>query len=171
MALTFVLMVADPQRFACSRDVGPYFGLVPRQRQSSQTDPQLSITKNGDGAMRALLVNSAHCLLRGYGPDCLLRRAGMRIWKKGGWSRQAKHKAVIAVARKLAVTLHRIWVSGADYEPLHGLTPEQIAVPQPVPPTKPGKKARSKSNATPPTKSLVRMKTKRKPEPGPEPKS
>lgn len=126
VALTFVLMVADPQRFACSRDVGPFFGLVVRQKQSSQSDPQLSITKQGNRYMRSLLVNSAHYVLGVYGPDCLLRRAGLRIYEKGGCTRQAKRKAIIAVARKLAVLLHRLWVTGADYDPWYGL-PSQAA--------------------------------------------
>ena len=121
IALTFVLLVANPRRFACSRDVGPYFGLVPRQKKSSQSDPQLSITRHGSTYMRSLLVNAAHYILGVHGPDCLLRRAGLRIYEKGGRTRQAKRKAVVAVARKLAVVLHRQWVSGADYDPYFGL--------------------------------------------------
>jgi transposase len=124
VALTFVLLVADPKRFACSRDVGPYFGLVPRQKQSSQSDPKLSITKQGSTYMRSLLVNSAHYILGVHGPDGQLRRTGLRIYEKGGKTRQAKRKAVVAIARKLAVLLHRLWVSGADYDPYFNLPPQ-----------------------------------------------
>lgn len=123
-ALTFMLSIGDPQRFDISRDVGPFFGLVIRQKQSSQSDPHLSITKQGSRYMRSLLVTAAHYIMGVYGPDCLLRRAGMRIYEKGGQTRQAKRKAIIAVARKLAVLMHRLWMTGADYDPWYGLPPE-----------------------------------------------
>lgn len=114
--LTFVLTVADRDRFKKSRDVGAYFGLVPRQQQSSLADPQLRITKAGDTYMRKLLVGSAHFVLGRFGPDTDLRRWGLRL--AGRSSKNAKKRAVVAVARKLAVLLHRLWVTGEVYEPL-----------------------------------------------------
>jgi transposase len=89
---------------------------VPRRDQSGQTDKQLGITKAGHGQMRCLLVNCAHYILGPFGPPCVLRTAGERIAARGGKS--AKKRAVIAVARKLAVTLLALWKTGSDYRPL-----------------------------------------------------
>jgi transposase len=114
-ALAFVLLVEDPKRFSSSRDVGPYFGLVPRLDDSSDQSPQLGITKAGDELGRRLLVSSAQYILGPFGADCDLRRHGQAIAARGG--KNAKKRAVVAVARKLAVLLHRLWISGADYEP------------------------------------------------------
>ncbi len=115
-ALSFVLAVEDPNRFAKSRTVGPYFGLRPRRGQSGNSDPQMRITKAGDQEVRRLLVNAAQYVLGPFGPDCDLRRFGMKLAERGG--KAAKKRAVVAVARKLAVLLHRLWVSGEVYEPL-----------------------------------------------------
>lgn len=115
-ALAYVLIVEDPTRFARSRAVGAYLGLQPRRRQSGERDPQLRITKAGDPLLRRLLVQSAHYILGPHGPDCDLRRHGERIAARGGKS--AKKRAVIAVARKLAVLLHHLWISGEVYQPL-----------------------------------------------------
>jgi transposase len=114
-ALAFVLLVDEPARFAHSRDVGAYFGLVPRLDESSSATPQLRITKAGDALGRRLLVNAAHYILGRYGPDCALRRHGEAIAARGG--KNAKKRAVIAVARKLAVLLHRLWVTDRPYDP------------------------------------------------------
>lgn len=114
-ALTYVLLVEDPTRFASSRSVGPYFGLVPQLDDSSDSTPQLRITKAGDELGRRLLVSAAHYILGPFGPDCDLRRYGEAMARRGG--KNAKKRAVIAVARKLAVLLHRLWVSGAAYDP------------------------------------------------------
>ena len=114
-ALAFVLLVEDPHRFRKSRDVGPYFGLVPRLDDSSQSTPQLRISKAGDEFGRRLLVSAAHYILGPFGPPCDLRRYGEAIAARGG--KNAKKRAVVAVARKLAVLLHRLWVSGAAYDP------------------------------------------------------
>jgi transposase len=116
-ALAYVLTLEDPQRFAQSRDVGPYLGLVPKQEDSGDSQPQLRITKMGDRMVRRLLVGSAHYILGPFGPDTDLRRYGLRLSERGG--KNAKKRAVVAVARKLAVLLHRLWVSGEVYEPLH----------------------------------------------------
>jgi transposase len=112
-ALCFVLTLESPQHFECARAVGPYLGLVPRRDQSGQTDKQLGITKAGHVQLRCLLVNCAHYILGPFGPPCTLRAAGERIAARGGKS--AKKRAVIAVARKLAVTLLALWKSGTDY--------------------------------------------------------
>ena len=115
-ALSFVLTIEDPQRFKKSRDVGPYLGLVPRQEDSGEITPQLGISKAGDENMRSLLVGSAHYILGPFGKDSDLRRYGLKMSESGGKS--AKKRAVVAVARRLGVLMHRLWVSGEDYEPL-----------------------------------------------------
>jgi transposase len=114
-ALCFVLTLEDPKHFEHARSVGPYLGLVPRRDQSGETDKQLGITKAGHMQLRCLLVNCAHYILGPFGPPCALRTAGERIAARGGKS--AKKRAVIATARKLAVTLLALWKTGADYQP------------------------------------------------------
>lgn len=114
-ALAFVLLVEDPTRFRKSRDVGAYFGLVPRLDESSESRPQLRIAKAGDGLGRRLLVSAAQYILGPFGPACDLRRHGERIAQRGG--KNAKKRAVIAVARKLAVLLHRLWITDRPYHP------------------------------------------------------
>ena len=118
-ALTYVLTLEDPHRFFSSRAVGSYLGLRPRQRDSGADEPQLRITKAGDGAVRRLLVGCAHYILGPFGPDSDLRRWGFTLAQRGG--RTAKKRAVVAVARKLAVLLHRLWITGVPYEPLRKL--------------------------------------------------
>jgi len=115
-ALVFVLTLGDPLRFARSRAVGAYLGLVPGSRSSGQSTPQMPITKQGDRMLRRLLVQASHYVLGPFGQDSDLRRFGLRLAERGGKS--GKKRAVVAVARKLAVVLHRLWVSETDYEPL-----------------------------------------------------
>jgi transposase len=115
-ALAYVLALGDPKRFTHSRILGAYFGLVPAQRSSGSSDPQLRITKQGDPYVRRLLVQCAHYILGPFGQDCDLRRHGERIATTGG--KNAKKRATVAVARKLAVLLHRLLLSGKPYEPL-----------------------------------------------------
>lgn len=115
-SLAYVLTLEDPKRFLRSRDVGPYLGLVPKQEDSGDRQPQLRISKMGDVMLRSLLVGSAQYILGPFGPDTELRRYGLRLSERGG--KNAKKRAVVAVARKLAVLLHKLWVSGAVYEPL-----------------------------------------------------
>ncbi len=124
-SLAFVLTVNDPKRFMRSREVGPYLGLVPKQDQSGSLDKQLHITKAGDGYLRRLLVGSAQYILGPFGPACGLRCFGQRLAARGG--KNAKRRAVVAVARKLAVLLHKLWVSDAVYDPTRGLDPATIA--------------------------------------------
>jgi len=114
-ALAFVLLIEDPRRFRQSRDVGAYFGLVPRLDESSQSTPQLRISKAGDALGRRLLVGAAQYILGPFGADCDLRRHGQGIAARGG--KNAKKRAVVAIARKLAVLLHHLWVSETPYDP------------------------------------------------------
>ena len=115
-ALVFVLTLGDPHRFARSRTVGAYLGLVPALRNSGDSTPQLPISRQGDRLLRRLLVQAAHYILGPFGQDSDLRRFGQRLAQRGG--KNGKKRAVVAVARKLSVLLHRLWVSGTDYEPL-----------------------------------------------------
>jgi transposase len=115
-ALCYVLTIEDPKRIQRSRNVGAYLGLRPRQRQSGQRDPELRITKAGDRNLRRLLVQCAQYILGPFGEDSDLRRWGLALASRGAAT--AKKKAVIAVARKLSVLLHRLWSTGEVYEPL-----------------------------------------------------
>jgi transposase len=116
-ALTFVLSLEDPYRFERSRCVGAYLGLVPATGQSGDRDPQRRISKEGDEMLSKLLVGSAHYILGPFGQDSDLRRHGEKIASRGG--KNAKKRAAVAVARKLAVLLHRLWVSAEVYDPLY----------------------------------------------------
>jgi transposase len=117
IALTFVLTLEDPHRFRKSRDVGCYLGLQPGRRNSGQSEPQMHISKEGDPYLRTLLVQGAQHILGPFGVDCDLRRWGLKLAERGGKS--GKKRAIVATARKLAVLLHHLWVSGEVYEPLH----------------------------------------------------
>lgn len=117
-ALGFVLRIGDPHRFGRSRDVGAYLGLCPRRDQSGGVDKQLRISKCGDGLLRRLLVSAAHYILGPFGPACALREHGERL--KGTGSAREKKRAVVAVARKLAVLLLSLWKHGTEYNPQMG---------------------------------------------------
>jgi transposase len=121
----FVLVIRDPYRFKRSREVGPYLGLTRRQDKSSQSDPELGISKAGNEYLRQLLVGCAHYIMGPFGPDCDLRRWGLR---KAQGGKNAKKRAIVAVARKLAVLMHRLWLTGEVYEPLReeAITPVNI---------------------------------------------
>jgi transposase len=116
IALTFVLTVEDAERFQRSREVGCYVGLRPKQSESGERQPQLGISKEGDIYLRKLLVQGAHCVLSRRGPDTDVKRWGLKLCGRGG--KNAKKRAIVAVARKLAILLHHLWVSGEVYEPL-----------------------------------------------------
>lgn len=116
-ALAYVLTLEDPRRFAKSREVGPCVGLVPGRDQSGDHDPERHITKTGDTYLRRLLIGSAHYILGPFGEDSHLRQWGLRLAERGG--KTAKKRAAVAVARKLAVLLHKLWVSGEDYHPFY----------------------------------------------------
>lgn len=115
-SLAFVLSVDDPSRFKKSRKVASWLGLCPKVMASGDRDPQLSISKAGCNYLRRLLVQSAQYQLGPFGKDGDLRRFGLRLCERGG--KVAKQRAVVAVARKLSVLLHRLWISGEPYEPL-----------------------------------------------------
>lgn len=122
-SLSFVLAIGDPQRFEDPRDVGAYFGLVPRRDQSGDTDKQLPISKAGNSNLRRLLVQCAQYILGRFGPDCDLRDYGLRLAARGG--KAAKKKAVIATARKLAVLMFVLWKKEQPYEPLRNCKAEE----------------------------------------------
>ena len=116
IALTFLLTLDDAHRFRYSRDVGCFLGLRPRRRDSGESQPQLGITKEGDVYLRRLLVQGAHYIVSKRGPDTDLKRWGLKL--AGSGDKRAKKRAVVAVARKLSILLHHLWVSGEVYEPL-----------------------------------------------------
>ena len=138
-ALVYILTLEEPARFAQSRDVGAYVGLVAARKQTGVSDPELHITKAGDMFLRKILVQAAHYILGPFGTDCDLRRWGLRLagvssitgdsQTKG--SKQRKKKAVVAVARKLAVLLHALWRTGEVYEPFRQ-TPRKEAAGRPA---------------------------------------
>ena len=117
-SLGFVLVVDDPSRFACNRDVGAYFGLTPKRDQSGQHDPQLRITKAGNGFMRRLLVSAAQYIMAHETADSRLRQWA---WNLAGGEeskdQRRKKRAVVALARKLAVLMLSLWKNGSCYEP------------------------------------------------------
>src|SRR5712691_4657119 len=109
-SLGYLLILEDHRRFRKSRAVGSFLGLTPGSNQSGDSDPQMRITKEGDVLLRRLLVSSAQYILGPFGPDTDLRRFGQRIAQRGG--KNAKKRALVAVARKLAVLLHHLWRCG-----------------------------------------------------------
>jgi transposase len=117
-ALAYVLTIEDAHRFEYSRDVPAFLGLVPRQDDSGAHRSQLGITKAGDELVRRLLNQCAHYILGPFGEDSDLRRWGLRL-AGNGENKKLKRRAVTAVSRKLAVLLHRLWVNGEVYDPLH----------------------------------------------------
>ena len=119
-ALAFTLVIERPERFKRRRMVGAYLGLTPRRDQSGETDKQLPITHAGHEMVRRLLVTAAHYVMGPFGPDCDLRRFGERLTRRGG--RNAKKRAIVAVARKLAVVMLTLWQTGEPYRPLRQAT-------------------------------------------------
>ena len=125
IALTYILTLEDPRRFRKSRDAGCYVGLQPGRRNSGQSEPQLHITREGDSYLRMVLVQGAQHILGPFGEDSDLRRWGLKLAERGGKS--GKKRAIIAVARKLAVLLHHLWISCEEYEPLHNTRKRRLA--------------------------------------------
>jgi transposase len=125
-SLAFVLTLEKPERFRKSREVGPYLGLVPKQDDSGEISKQLRITKTGDVTLRRLLVSSSQYILGPFGGDCDLRRFGLKLAERGG--KNAKKRATAAVARKLAVLLHRLWMTAEEYEPLRNAKLQETAL-------------------------------------------
>jgi transposase len=112
-ALHFVLTIGDASRFRKSRDIGPYLGLTPKRDQSGETDRALGISKAGNRQLRLLLVQCSHFLLGRFGEERNLRRWGLKMAESGG--KNAKKRAIVAVARKLAILLHHLWRTGDVY--------------------------------------------------------
>ena len=119
-ALTFVLTLGRKERFERSRDVGCYLGLRPRRSQSGDHDPQLGITHAGNAYLRSLLIECSNHILRPHGKDSALRQWGLHLAARGG--KQARSKAIVAVARKLAILLHRLWTTQEPYMPFYATT-------------------------------------------------
>ena len=124
IALTYILTLEDAERFVHSRYVGPYLGLTRKLRDSGESQPEMGISKAGDVLLRRLLVQAAHCILRDGAPDSDLKvwgltkvQAGAKTGSGKKGSKRRKKKAVVAVARKLAVLLHKLWVTGEVYDP------------------------------------------------------
>jgi transposase len=126
ISLGYVLILEDHRRFRKSRAVGSYLGLTPGSNRSGNSDPQMRITKEGDVLLRRLLVSAAQYILGPFGPDTDLRRFGLRIAQRGG--KNAKKRAIVAVARKLAILLHHLWRSGEVYEPLYQETRKAVGL-------------------------------------------
>jgi transposase len=126
IALTYMLTLEDPHRFRKSRDAGCYLGLQPGRRNSGQSELQMHISKEGDPYLRTLLVQGAQHILGPFGADSDLRRWGLKLAERGG--KAGKKRAIIATARKLAVLLHRLWVTGEVCEPLRNTKRTMSAV-------------------------------------------
>lgn len=116
-ALGFILTIEEKERFEKSRNVGAYLGLTPRKDQSGEMDKQLRITKTGNNYLRRLLVGCTHYIMGPFGPPSELRKYGQRIALRGG--KNAKRRAVVAVARKLSVLMHHLWRTGEVYDPFY----------------------------------------------------
>ena len=125
-SLAFILTLEDPQRFSKSRSAGTFLGLVPRQYDSGESQPQLRITRAGDPFLRRLVIQSAQYIMGPFGEDCDLKRWGLKL-AGDGKNKVRKNKAVVAVARKLAVLMHRLWQSAEVYEPLFQTQPGREA--------------------------------------------
>lgn len=126
-SLAFMLTVEDARRFPDPRDLGAWLGLTPRRDQSGSCERHLGISKAGNAYLRYLLVEAARYIMGPFGEDCQLRRAGLRLLQLPpgasaaeikSKSSKAKNRAVVAVARKLAVLLLVLWRRQAQYEPL-----------------------------------------------------
>jgi transposase len=115
-ALAFVLFIESPERFPDHRRVGAFLGLVPRRDQSGSVDKQLRITKAGNPYLRRLLVGCVHYIMGPNGPESDLKIFGEKLCERGG--KNAKKRAVVAVARKLSVLMLALWSTGEVYEPL-----------------------------------------------------
>jgi transposase len=124
-ALSYILYIEDPSRFTKSRQVGAFLGLTPKRDQSGDVDKQLSITKAGNTYLRHLLVGCAQHIMGPFGSESSLRLHGLAIAARGG--KNAKKRAAVAVARKLSVLLHRLWVTGKAYEPFYNIHNKKAA--------------------------------------------
>ena len=126
-SLAFILNLEDHTRFDKSRSVGAFLGLVPSRAQSGHQDPLRGISKAGDTLLRMLLVQCAQILIQDRRPDSDLKRFGHKLLARGG--KGARAKAVTAVAQKLSVLMHRLWVTGEVYDPLRNTQPASLTIP------------------------------------------
>ncbi len=110
VAITFTTAVDDPARFRRSRAVGAHFGLTPKKYQSGETDVTGGISKVGDAMVRTALYEAANAMLTRTSRFSALKRWGLEVAKRRGVKR-----AKVALARKLAAVLHRMWVDGSSF--------------------------------------------------------
>jgi transposase len=111
VGLTYVAAIDDPARFKSSKQVGPHFGMTPKRYQSGETDYSGRISKIGDASVRTALYEAAHAILtKPLKGATSLKSWGMKLAKRAGMA-----KAKVAVARKLGVILHRMWVDGTRF--------------------------------------------------------
>lgn len=111
VAITFRSAIDDPRRFAKSQTVGPYFGLTPRKYQSGETDINGGITRVGDGMVRTALYESANVIL-----TRTTKFSALKAWAMGVAKRRGGKRARVALARKLAAVLHRMWIDGTEFQ-------------------------------------------------------
>ena len=110
VAVTFTSAVDDPARFRRSRSVGAHFGLTPKRYQSGETDVTGGISKAGDAMVRTALYEAANVMLTRSGKFSTLKRWALEVAKRRGMRR-----AKVALARKLATVLHRLWADGSEF--------------------------------------------------------
>lgn len=125
VASAYALTLDRPQAALSNRSAGAFLGLRPAQSQSGEADPQRRITREGNTYLRSLLVQSAQYILGRFGPDSALRRWGLKLAATGG--KRGKKRALVAVARKLAVLLHSMWRSGKRFQPFPQPAPATVA--------------------------------------------
>jgi len=111
-AISFVTTIEDPHRFRRSQDVGAYLGLTPRRYQSGEVDINGRISKCGDCLTRKLLFEAANAMLSRTSLPLALKEWGAAIGRRSGF-----WKARVALARKLSVILHRMWIEERPFEP------------------------------------------------------
>ncbi len=112
-AVTYVATIDDPARFAKSRSVGAYLGLTSRRYQSGNMDYGGRISKRGDAMLRSTLYEAASSLLNRVKPG---KGSDLQSWARALKARTSHKKAVVALARKLAVLMHAIWINGSTFE-------------------------------------------------------
>ena len=122
VALTYRATVDQPQRFVHSRAVGAHVGLTPKRYQSGETDYDGGVSKCGDPLLRTMLYEAAQVLLVHSGKWSWLKAWGVRVAQRRGMRR-----AIVAVARRLAVVLHRMWVDGSEFRCSKNSTPVSAA--------------------------------------------
>jgi transposase len=125
-SLTYVLTIDDPKKFPNSRTVGAFLGLVPRRDQSGNKDKQLPITKAGSKLLRSLLINCANYILSEKGEDNQIKRFGLKI-RGDGTSKTKNNKAKVAVARKLSVIMHKLWITNKPFASILGKEKEKTS--------------------------------------------